>query len=674
MKTTRPGFPSVRFLAAAALAMALAVPGTARAQVWRSMGPPGGNVQSLVADPHNPGVLYLGTTDGHVFTSRDDGAHWMLDGRVGHRLDSVVDSIIVDPRNSSRLFAGAWTLNPAAGGGVYESEDTGRTWHALGLAGKAVRALAQAPSDPNILVAGTLGGVYRSNDDGKTWQRISPAGSEEIRNLDSLAIDPRNPGIIYAGTYHLPWKTVDAGKRWFPIHAGMIDDSDVFSIVIDKKDPQRVFSSACSGIYRSDNAGLHWVKVQGIPTSARRTQVIRQDPLHPGTVYAGTTEGLWKTINGGASWRRMTPANWIINAMVVDPRREGRLVIGTERLGVLVSNNGADTFEVSNDGFNHRQIAAVALDRQNPGRVLAILSDAPDPVVVTDDGGVTWRPLGPGLRWESVRRVYASPDGWWAALTRGGLMSYDRRTRNWVRAGNLAGEAAWTFEHGRLMKPERRPFDLLVDDMAFSSDGWYAATRYGLLRSDDRGATWREVRFAPLILPVRSVATSPDGRRLWVATEHGMVFSQDAGRTWSWHNLPAEAGNALRLEIADLNTLLALTNKGLFISYDGGAEWQHAAHGLPEVPIRDVAVAGKTLLASVGVGGLFISHDRGRSWDPVAGSLADGFFPVVAAQPGSNLIYAASASDGLYAVDLNPGSSGTSTAAGSRRSAEKQPQ
>ena len=314
----------------------------------------------------------------------------------------------------------------------------------------------------------------------------------------------------------------------------------------------------------------------------------------------------------------------------------------------------------------------MALDRENPGRVLAILSDAPDPVVVTDDGGVTWRPLGPGLRWESVSRVYASPDGWWATLTRGGLMSYDQRTRTWVKRGNLAGEAAWTFEHGRLLKPERRPFDLQVEDMAFSSDGWYAATRYGLLRSDDRGATWREARFAPLILPVRSVAASPDGRRLWVATVHGMVFSENGGRTWNWHNLPPEAGNALRLEAADADTLLALTNKGLFISYDGGDQWQHAAHGLPEVPIRDVAVAGNTLLASVGVGGLFLSHDHGHTWAPVEGSLAEGNFPVVAAQPGSSLIYAASASDGLYAVELNPGTSGTGTAAGGRRSGEKQ--
>ncbi|HVB33911.1 MAG TPA: hypothetical protein VNJ52_05990 [Patescibacteria group bacterium] len=653
----------------AAFALLAAMP--ASAQVWRSMGPPGGDVRSLVSDPNHPSVLYLGTADGQVFTSADDGAHWAMAGRVGRRLDNVVAAIIVDPRSSRRLYAGVWSLNPSGGGGVYRSEDGGRNWQPLGLAGHAVRALAQSASDPNILVAGALDGVFRSIDGGKQWQRISPAGSGEIRNLDSVAIDPREPRTIYAGTYHLPWKTVDGGKRWFPIHAGMIDDSDVFSIAIDPLRPRLVYLSSCSGIYRSYNGGLQWVKVQGIPTSARRTQVIVQDPLHRATVYAGTTEGLWKTTSGGASWHRMTPANWIINALVVDPRREGRIIIGTERLGVLVSSNGGRTYQPSNDGFNHREIAAVALDRARPGRVLAILSDAPNPVVVTDNGGVSWKPLGANLRWESVRRLYAAPNGWLAALDKGGLLRYDPARRSWVRSGQLAGEAAWTFQNGRLIKPDRRPFDLVVQDMAFSRDGWYAATSYGLLRSDDRGATWSEVRFAPLILPVQSVAVSPGGKRLWVATEHGMVFSDNGGGSWNWRDLPSSAGNVVRLEISDPQSLLTLTTRGLYISYDGGTHWTRAAHGLPEVAIRDVAVAGKTLLASVGVGGLFISRDRGRTWSPVAGSLAEGNFPVVAAQPGSNLIYAASASSGLYSIQLGP-ASGADTIAASSDPPQKQ--
>ncbi len=139
----------------------------------------------------------------------------------------------------------------------------GKLGRASGLAGHAVRALVQAPSDANILIAGALDGVFRSNDLGKTWERITPLGDSELRNFDSLAIDPQDPAIIYAGTFHLPWKTIDGGKIWMPIHRGMIDDSDVLSLEVNLSNPQQIFASACSGIYRSEDAGANWNKIEG---------------------------------------------------------------------------------------------------------------------------------------------------------------------------------------------------------------------------------------------------------------------------------------------------------------------------------------------------------------------------------------------------------------------------
>ncbi len=275
----------------------------ASAQNWRPTGPSGGDVRSLVADPNEPRNLYLGTSDGHIFGSCDGGEHWQLLGRVGDRQDSVVMAILVDLRNSATLYAGTWTLDPN-GGGVFRSNDGGRSWRALGLAGQSVRALAQAPHNPNILVAGTLAGVFRSKDAGGHWEQISPANHEDLRNFDSLAIDPENSEVIYAGTYHLAWKTTDGGAHCLPIHAGMVDDSDVMSISTDHTDSKRIYASACSGIYRSDNAGSLWTKYHGIPPTARRTHSIQQDPLHPDTLYSVTTEGLWKSVNAGVTWNR----------------------------------------------------------------------------------------------------------------------------------------------------------------------------------------------------------------------------------------------------------------------------------------------------------------------------------------------------------------------------------
>jgi photosystem II stability/assembly factor-like uncharacterized protein len=648
---------------AALLGFVLAISGTVDAQTWQPMGPPGGDVRALAVDPSDPLILYLGTTDGHIFGSRDGGDHWKILGRAGSRLDAVVTAILVDPRDSTKLYVSTWTRGAGKeGGGVFESTDTGQTWRPAGLQGHAVRALAQAASDPKILVAGALDGVYRSFDAGANWKRISPEGDEELRNIDSLAIDPHRPATIYAGTFHLPWKTIDGGRHWRPIHSGMIDDSDVLSLVIDATHPQRIYASACSGIYRSDNFGLLWKKIHGIPFSARRTYVIRQDPSKPAIVYAGTSEGLWRSLDAGASWRRVTPADWVINTLVVLPQGElksedkqgGRLLIGTDQLGALASDDEGGHFRSANNGFNHRQIVSLALDRSHSGRVLAILANAPEPALATDDAGKTWAPLGPGLRMEGLRRVYASPDGWWAALERGGLMRYDAKKGSWARAGILVGEAANQAQRKgkHVFAGKTQPFELPVNDMAFARNIWFAATGNGLFASRDRGTTWSLFPFAPLVLPVSSVRVSSDGRQLWVVSLRGMVFSQNGGKTWSWHDLPFEAGGALRLDVADESTLVATAQNGLYVSRNAGKQWRLAANGLPQAPVQDLALTGQVWLASMQTGGLYISYDRGRTWARIEGTLAEGFFPVVTAGQVADVVYAASTTEGLYAVEL----------------------
>jgi photosystem II stability/assembly factor-like uncharacterized protein len=575
-------------------------------------------------------------------------------GRAGPRQDAVLAALAVDPRGAGTLYAATWTLDPRAGGGVFRSEDAGRTWRGVGLAGKAVRALAISPSNPDVLIAGALDGVYRSAAPVRAWERISPEGDEELRNLDSVAIDPRNSEVIYAGTYHLPWKTTDGGRHWQSIHEGMIDDSDVMSMIVDRANPRRVYASACSGIYRSDDAGRTWRKIQGIPYTARRTLVIRQDPRHPQIVFAGTTEGLWKTTNAGASWQRVTPASWVINALVVDEEKPERVVIGTEQLGVLRSDDGARTFRAANDGFNHRQIISLALDPDLPARVLAVLTNAPEPVLATNDGGHSWLPLGPGLRTESLRRVYASPDGWWAALERGGLMRYDKEKRAWLRAGIFAGEIPETVVRGKKSRKPSGPQVLaqVVNDMAFAETAWFAATEETLLVSHNRGATWTPLPLGPVNLPTRSVRVSRDGQKLWVVSLRGMVFSLDGGKSWAWRDLPREAGGALRLDTADEQTFLATAASALYISHDAGRTWQEAGRGIPAAPLQGLAIIGKNILASMESGGLFLSRDLGATWERIEGTLAEGFFPVVTTTVTADTLYAASSTDSVYAVEV----------------------
>ena len=457
---------------------------SARPQDWRPLGPTGGDVRSLAVDPNDARLVYLGSSDGHVFGSRNGGERWERLGRAGNRADSIVTAMLVDPRNSAVLYASTWTLDGEAGG-VFGSRDGGRTWRPLGLQSQTVRALAQAPSNPDILVAGTLAGVFRSKDSGETWQPISPASHPDLHNFDSVAIDPRSPEVIYAGTYHLAWKTMDGGKTWQSIHAGMIDDSDVMSIRILPGSPDQVYASACSGIYHSENAAARWTKYQGIPPTARCTHLILPDPGDPQTIYAATTEGLWKTTNGGAAWNRTTPANWSISTLAIPPQQPGRLILGVEGRGVYLSSDAGKSFRAANDGFYHRQVLDLAVDREHPERMMLVLTNSADSVFATQDAGRTWISLGTGLKPYMLRRAYVAPDGWWAALAGGGVMRYDQPKGVWVSAGIITGSAAPApattskrGKHAPAKAPVRtaaanktpRPLNVVINDLAFARE------------------------------------------------------------------------------------------------------------------------------------------------------------------------------------------------------------
>jgi len=208
-----------------------------------------------------------------------------------------------------------------------------------------------------------------------------------------------------------------------------------------------------------------------------------------------------------------------------------------------------------------------------------------------------------------------------------------------------------------LSPPGPRLLEHLINDMAFSRETWFAATEQGLLASTDHGATWSIFPVGPMTtLPVRSVRCAADGQHLWVVSLRGLVFSSDAGKTWSWYDLPLTAGGALRLDVAPEanygSTLVAAARNGLYISRNAGLHWQQATSGLPEAPIQDLAIAGPVFLVSMQTGGLYISSDSGRTWARIEGTLAEGYFPVVTTRDAASTIYAASSTEGLYAVEL----------------------
>ena len=665
----------MNWLVAPALLLTAAV--ATPAQTWRQVGPPGGTVISLGADPHDTNRLYLGTSDGHVFTTSDEGAHWHLLSRIGVGQDDVITHIVVDSRDSRRIFASTWSLY-TGGGGVYRSNDSGRTWQIVGLAHETVRALAQSPTHPKTWLAGSLTGIYRSSDEGANWERITPAKHDDLKNFDSVAFDPRDDNVIYAGTYHLPWKSTDGGKNWSPISKGMIDDSDVMSIIVDPANPDSVHATACSGIYHSTNAAQQWTKYKGIPFVFRRTQLIRQDPQHPETLYAGTTSGLWKTTSEAGQWKRITPVDWVVNDIVIDAKNPQRVIIGTEREGVQISQDGGATFAAANTGFHHQHILDVAMDRDRPERELVVLTFDTNAFLATKDGGNTWTSLGAGLKRTDLKHVYASPNGWWASLNKGGFMKYEEANAKWVRAGLFATDSASpaslkTKRGAAAKRPGSSKAPQLlssqVNDLTFTNSAWYAATSSGVLVSHDRGIEWKLAGREQFVKQAtQSLDASADGSHVWAIAQRNLIYSADGGAHWDAKELAFASGGNLRVHRVDDSNLLITSNSGLYVSKDAGREWNRA--DIRDLQFQDAAGYGNALVVSLQRHGLLASFDGGKSWQRVTSPLAEGYFPVVRARRDGAVI-AASATEGLLAYEPEARSADSSLSGSASTGAQK---
>ena len=623
------------------VALAFGVPAAVRAQTWAPVGPQGGDVRSLTADPTNHRRLYLGTADGVFYRSDDSGGRWQRMSPGFPQRGKSLDEIAVDARGI--VFVGYWEV-AGKGGGVAKSVDGGRTFKVLpGMQGESVRALAIAPSNPDVIVAGALNGVFRSKDAGASWQRISPPEDAEIHNVESVAVDPGYPDIIYVGTWHLPWKTVDGGATWLPVRTGIIVDSDIFTITVDKRDPQVVYATACSGIYRSFDGGTRFTKIRGIPSSSRRTRSFAQDPERPDTLYAGTTEGLWASDDGAVTWRLVTQKTLVVNKVLVLPG--GAVLLGCDGAGVLRSGDFGKTWFTSNTGFSERFVSRMTFDPATRRMLVGIWGDRQHGGVFAAPGPRgPWTRLASGLEGREVVSLAVAGTGVLAGTDDGLFLSVGAGP--WRRLPTVIADLD---VHPR------------VNDVTALSDRVFlAATSAGLLKSNDGGENWRRPSVW-LSGPVAALAaSSKQPGLLLAATDVAFFRSRDGGETWTAvsRGLGADTHSLAVLPGND-RVVFASTGAGLYRSSDQGQTWVRCASGIPFSDITGLATHpdGRTLYASDFTwGGVFRSQDAGDTWErlPTDGLVTDRVWTVGLDPLAPDRVLAASPAGGLHMMQPPP--------------------
>ncbi len=381
-----------RALLAAFAAAATALPVGAPAQTvatnpslsalhWRSVGPyVGGRVVAVSGVPSNPNLFYMGAVDGGIWKSTDYGIRWT----------NVSDSTLPGSSNS-------------------------------------IGAIAVAPSDPQVLYAGTGesdirgdmisgDGVFRSADAGKTWTR---AGLEDTHTIAGLAIDPRNPDVVYAasmGHVFTPdqhrgiFKTTDGGRTWTRV-LFVNDSTGAINLVMDPQHPKVLYvamwqayrtpwtlqsGGAGSGLYKTTDGGAHWTNISrrpGLPRDLLGKIGVAVAASNPSVVYATVQAhngGVFRSADGGATWTRVND-EWKLRqrafyymAIFVDPTNPNTVYM-PEVDGLFVSHDGAKTFSPLHPPHGDNHIVWI-----NPRDPKILLEGNDGGATVSTDGGKTW--------------------------------------------------------------------------------------------------------------------------------------------------------------------------------------------------------------------------------------------------------------------------------------------
>jgi photosystem II stability/assembly factor-like uncharacterized protein len=603
---------------------------------WRSNGPPGGDVRSLVVDPNNPDRFYLGTLDAQIYSSGDAGRNWELLYNF-NKPKLFVDHIIVDPRDSKTIYVAAHRHKEA--GGFFKSTDGGRNWHeSPELKNEALHSLTQSEANPDVLIAGSFNGIFRSDNSGDTWTQLPTSNTPGLVHVESLAIDPRTTNTIYAGTWYLPYKSTDGGQSWKSIKNGIIDDSDIFAIDIDPRDPKHIIASACSGIYESSNAGDSWDKVQGIPSQSRRTRAIVQHPSIPGLVFAGTTEGFWRSDRGGKpdSWMVTTSRQLEVNSIAIHPSRPQTVYIGTNNYGVMVSNDGGKNFIPTNGGYSGRFANVILADRETPNRIYAATINTTTGggfLFVSTDNGETWRPsmrsMPPRLITYAILQDARDANVIYLGTNLGVYHSLDRGA-SWAPVWTVTKPITTTTK-GRPGKKQtltsraaqKTPSPKPTDTIRLAQEALNAAG-YKVGVPDGRAGTQT----------LSALKKYQADRHLLVTGKFddvtlrslGISKTDEGGDSSAESVILSDAVNAL-VQTVDVDSqrplFLAATNLGLFRSLDPTLGWQKLPYGSDLDPRTSCISVDpqrpETIFVGTAASGVLVSRDGGKSWQRVSG-------------------------------------------------------
>jgi len=545
---------------------------------------------------------------------------------------------------------------------------TAATWESVGPSniGGRMTSIVCHPTNADQIWAGSAGGgVWRSDDAGKTWQALWH--DEQILNVGSLAIDPRQPDVIYCGTGEANlsadsypgvgiYGTTDAGQTW-----NLLASSDATGIprrigviAIDPFDSQHLLLGGIGfdpsqkdpgGLYTSKDSGISWVRLDFVSPNNYYCHAIVFHPTQQGTIWATVTEqgahsGIWKSTDQGQTWTQLS-------AGLPDAARIGRmsLAISLSNPDVLygfagdASSGRADSllgvFRSQDGGASWKDVADAQLRKEGQisyGNTIAVHPTNAEQVLcggvdlyLTSDGGSSWTHA---TQWDADRGKpnYAHADhhclmmpaatpGRVYDMNDGGMDVSEDGGQTW--ANRSSGLAATMF------------YDIDVGQSDGQVFGGGAQDNGTVMTSDGSGGDFYEILGGDggwLVFDPK------DANHLYASFYNMNIYRWlPGGQPPTDVSPPEDKGEKgliwmafITLDPSNARRVFVGSNR-VWLTQDDGANWKAVSDNLDNSAISAIEVAPadpRRVYVGTEDGGFFCSRDGANTWSPNISSAA----------------------------------------------------
>lgn len=567
------------------------------------------HIARILVDPRDSNVVYaaaegpLWAAGGErgLYKSVDGGVSWTLSLEIN--ADTGVTSVEFDPSNPDTLYAAAYqrrrSVASFVGGGpdsgIYKSTDAGKSWRKLtvglpkGDTGKI--GLAVSRLDPRVVYATVEAtpderGFYRSTDRGESWEKRNSyiSGGTGPHYYQEIFADPNRFDRVYQMDPGLR-VTDDGGKTWRRVpEKSKHGDNHAMAFVAG--DPDYILNGSDGGVYESRDGGATWRFFENLPvTQFYKLALDNALPfyaIHGGTQDNGSQAGPSRTVNAHG----IGNADWVVTygadgyACAVDPADSNIVYVEWQEGNLL------------------------RYDRKSQETVYISPKPGPDepplrfnwdsPVVVSPHlhtriyygSQYVWRSDNRGDSWTRI-----SPD-----LTRAVF-----RLEQPIMGRTWSADALW--DHGAMSM-----FSTLtsISESPLVEGLIYAGSDDGVIGvTEDGGQTWRRVETLPGVpdhffvneikasrLEKDAVFAAVDSHKTGDFKPY-LLRSDDRGRTWRSMagDLPERAWVwSVAQDHVKKELIFAGTEYGMFVTFDGGARWVKLGGGVPTISFRDIEI------------------------------------------------------------------------------------